>query len=70
MHYGEVRGDICTMVKYRGTRVLSTLGKLVKRKRAFEHAQHAQIQIILRMRKVPSGPMVYIHILRSIKCFC
>ena len=34
----------------------------VKRKRAFKHAPNAQIQIILRMRKVPSGPLLtFIH---------
>ena len=33
----------------------------VKRKSAFEHAQNAQIQIILRMRKVPPGPLLSIH---------
>ena len=32
-----------------------------KRKRVFEHVQNAQIQIILRMRKVPTGPLLSIH---------
>ena len=29
----------------------------VKRKSAFKHATNAQVQIILRMRKVSSGPL-------------
>ena len=35
-----------------------------KRKSAFEHAQNAQIQIILHMRKASSGPLL------SISTFC
>ena len=39
-------------------KIISSLNKWlsrVKLKRAFEYAQNAQIQIILRMSKVPSG---------------
>ena len=39
----------------------------VKRKSAFEHAQNAHIQIILRMRKVPSWPLLLIHTFYSIQ---
>ena len=35
----------------------------VKRKSVFEHAQNLQIQIILRMRKVSSGPFFNLYIL-------
>ena len=38
-----------------------------KQKCTFEHAQNAQIQIILRMRKVSSGPLLSIHTLGSIQ---
>ena len=34
---------------------LIQLGR-VERKSAFDHEQHAQIQIILRMRQLSSGP--------------
>ena len=33
----------------------------IKRKRAFEHAQKAQTQTILRMGKALSGPFLCIH---------
>ena len=33
----------------------------LKSKCAFDHAQNAQIQIILRMHKVSSGPLLSIH---------
>ena len=33
----------------------------VKQKCAFEHVQNMQIQIILHMRKVLSGPLLSIH---------
>ena len=33
----------------------------IKRKRAFEHAQYVQIQIILHMHKVSPGPLPLIH---------
>ena len=36
----------------------------------FEHAQHAQIQIILCMGKVSSGPLFSIHTFCSIYRFC
>ena len=38
----------------------------VKRKTAFEHAQNAQIQIILRMRKASSRFLLSIHTIWSI----
>ena len=38
----------------------------VKRKRAFEHAQNMRIYIILRMLKVPSGPLLSIDTFYSI----
>ena len=43
------------MIKYMYScdKALKYMGR-VKRKSAFEHAQNAQIQIILRMRKVSS----------------
>ena len=41
-----------------------------KRKRAFEHAQNAQIQIILCMRKVSSGPLLSIRIFWNNQWFC
>ena len=34
-------------------------------KNAFEHVQNAQIQIILRMREVSSGPMLSIHTIHT-----
>ena len=37
---------------------------LVMRTRAFEHAQNVQIQIILRKRKVASGPLHHSYILK------
>ena len=37
----------------------------IKRKSAFEHVQNAQIQIILRMRKISSG-----HIYYTVQLFC
>ena len=39
----------------------------IKRKSAFEHAQNAQIHIILHMRKVSSGHLLSIEIFCSIK---
>ena len=39
-------------------------------KSAFDYAQNAQIQIILRMRKVSSGLLLFIHTLCSIQSFC
>ena len=39
----------------------------VKRKGAFEHAKNAQIQIILRMRKVSSEPLFSVHTFSSIQ---
>ena len=42
----------------------------VKRKRAFGHAQNAQIQIILRRSKVSFGPLLSIHTFCSIQWFC
>ena len=33
----------------------------VKRKIAFKHVQNAQIQIILRLRKISPGPVFTIH---------
>ena len=39
----------------------------VKRKRALEHEQNAQIQIYLRMRKVLSVRLLSIHAFCSIK---
>ena len=42
----------------------------VKRKCTFEHAQNTQMQIILRMRKVSSGPWFSIHTLCSIQLGC
>ena len=40
---------------------------LVNRKSVFEHVQNAQIQIILHMHKVSSGPLLYIHAFCSIQ---
>ena len=45
--------------------IVSELGS-VKRKRAFEHVQYAQVRIILLMRKVSSGPLLSIHIFCNI----
>ena len=45
-------------------------GPSVKRKSAFEHAQNAQIQIILRIREVSSKPLPTIHSFCSIQRFC
>ena len=42
----------------------------VKQKSAFEHVQNAQVQIILRMRKVSSGHLLSINTLYSIQWFC
>ena len=42
----------------------------VKQKSAFEHAHNAQIQIILRMRKVFSETLHSIHTFCSIQWFC
>ena len=42
----------------------------VKRKSAFEHTQNAQIQIILSMHKVSSGPLLSIYTFCSIQWFC
>ena len=42
----------------------------VKRKSTFEHAQNAQIQIILRMRKVSAGPVLSIRTFCSIQWLC
>ena len=42
-------------------------GKKKKKKKASEHAQHAHIQITLRMRKVSSGPLLSIRILHGIQ---
>ena len=38
-----------------------------KRTSSFEHAQNAQIQIILRMHKISPGPLLSIHIFCSIQ---
>ena len=38
----------------------------IKRKKGFEHVQNAQIQIILCMCKVSSGPLLSIHTFCSI----
>ena len=35
----------------------------VKRNSAFEHAQVTQIQIIQRMRKISTGPLLFSHII-------
>ena len=43
---------------------------LFKRKSAFEDEQNAQIQIILRMGKLSSGPLVYIPTFCTIQWFC
>ena len=40
--------------------VVSSMG-LVKQNSAFKHAQNAQIQINVRMRKVSSGPLLSSH---------
>ena len=40
--------------------LVHNMGRVV-RKSEFEHAQNAQIQIILRMRKVSSEPLLTIH---------
>ena len=37
----------------------------IKQKSAFEHVQNVQIQIILHMHRVLSGPMLSIHTFRS-----
>ena len=39
----------------------------VMRKSVFKHAQNTQIQIILRMRKVSSGPLLSIYTFNSIQ---
>ena len=41
----------------------------VKGKRAFEHAQNAQIQMIMRMRNASSGSLLSIHEFFSIQQF-
>ena len=43
-----------------------SIGRL-KRKRAFEYAQNAQNQVILRMRKASFGSLLSIHTFCSIK---
>ena len=42
----------------------------IKRKSAFEHAQTVQIQPILRMRKVSSRLLLFIHTFCSIQRMC
>ena len=42
----------------------------VKRKSVFKHALNAQIQIVLRMRKVLSGPLLSTHTFFSSQWFC
>ena len=42
----------------------------VKRKCAFEHAQNERINIILRKRKVSSGPLFFIDTFYGIHWFC
>ena len=49
---------------------LSEYMRRVKRKDALEHAQNAQIQIILRMLKVSSGPLLSINTFCTIQWFC
>ena len=39
----------------------------IKRKSALEHVQNAQIQLILHMHKVSSGPVLSVHTFCSIK---
>ena len=48
--------------------IYSYIGRVrVKRKRAVKLAQNAQIQIILGMRKVSSGPLLAVNTLCSIQ---
>ena len=42
----------------------------VKQKSALEHARNAQIQNILCMHKVSSGPLLSIHTFCCIQWFC
>ena len=42
----------------------------VKPNSAFEHAHNAHSQIILRMRKVSSGPLLSIRLFCSIQWLC
>ena len=54
---------VTVVTKTNTKRVEREIGQ-VKRKSAFKYAQNAQIQIILRMRKVSSGPLL------DIRTFC